>query len=94
MSQTTTFPLLALTLMLWLIWTDSVRPQRASRIVYSIRSLLFLAISALLMFRMLENPGAYSTGAKVLMVVTGLVGVLGAGYFGRKVVVRQAGPPF
>jgi hypothetical protein len=79
--------------MLWLIWTDSVRPQRGSRIMYALRGMVFLAVSGLLMFRVLEAPQVYTTGAKVLIAFTSAVGLLGAGYFGRKASLRDRPRP-
>ena len=90
---TTTFPLLVLTLMLWLIWTDSVRPARTSRVVYAVRALLFVAASVLVMYRLLQAPWYYSMTFRVVMVVASLVGLLGAAYFGRKVFPRPLRPP-
>jgi hypothetical protein len=90
MTQPSTFPLLALTLMLWLIWSDSVRPRRPSRFVYVLRAAIFIGASGVLMFRMLESPHAYSVASKVLVAVTSLVGVLGAGIFMRKAMLRAA----
>jgi hypothetical protein len=92
-AHTITYPLMALTLMLWLIWSDSVRSHRPSRIVYVIRGLLFLAVAGMIVMRMLEAPALYSTGARVLVGLNAVVGLVGAGYFIRKAALRVTGPP-
>ena len=80
----TTFPLLAITVMLWILWSDTVRPRRGSRLVYLIRMFLFLAMIAALYYNMFSYPTAFSTGARVLVGIATVVGLAGAIYFLRK----------
>ena len=84
MTTSTTFPLLALTVMLWILWSDSIRPTRPSRIVYAIRAVLFLAMTGVLIFNMFRYSSLFSSSSRILVALASLVGVIGAGYFVRK----------
>lgn len=90
MTTSTTFPLLALTVMLWILWSDSIRPTRPSRIVYSIRAVLFLAMTGVLIFNMIRYSALFSTGSRILVALASVVGVIGAGYFVRKIKASPA----
>jgi len=80
----TTFPLLAMTVMLWILWSDTVRPQRSSRIVYLVRMILFLAMIGALYYNLVSYPAAFTTTARVLVGLATIVGLTGAGYFFRR----------
>lgn len=80
----TTFPLLAMTVMLWILWSDTVRPHRSSRTVYFIRMVLFVAMIAALYYNVATYPSAFSTGARVLVGCATVVGLAGVIYFFRK----------
>ncbi|MBV9497695.1 MAG: hypothetical protein JOZ54_25900 [Acidobacteria bacterium] len=82
--------LAAITVMLWILWSDSVRARRSSQILYTIRIGLFLVMSGILILNMIRYPETFNTGSRVLAIVAALIGVLGAGYFARKL-VRRAG---
>ena len=43
-------PLAALTVMLWILWSDSVRPKRPSKFVYLIRVVIFLGVSGVMVW--------------------------------------------
>lgn len=75
------FPLLAMTVMLWILWSDTVRPRRSSRIVYYIRMILFLGMIAALYYNLAMYPSAFDTGARVLLGLATAVGLAGAVYF-------------
>jgi len=80
----------ALTVMLWILWSDSVRSRKPTPILYAVRILLYLAMAALLISNRIRYPRMFSTSASVLVVVTALVGVFGAVYFGRRIIRRRA----
>ena len=80
--------LMALTIMLWLVWSDTVRSRRQPPILYAVRIALFLIVSGVLILNMARSPAAFSTGARVVAVIAVGVGLFGAGYFGRRLVRR------
>ena len=80
----------ALTVMLWILWSDSVRSRKPTPILYAVRILLYLTMAALLIGNRIRYPQMFSTSASVLVVVTALVGVFGAVYFGRRIIRRRA----
>ena len=80
----------ALTVMLWILWSDSVRSRKPTPILYAVRILLYLTMAALLISNRIRYPRMFSTSASVLVVVTALVGVFGAVYFGRRIIRRRA----
>jgi hypothetical protein len=79
----------AMTVMLWIIWSDTIRTRRPTIILYSIRVLLFLAMSGVLVFNRYRLPWLYTSSTRALTYLAAGVGVLGAVYFGRKLVVRR-----
>ena len=78
----------ALTVMLWILWSDSVRSRKPSRMLYSVRIVLFLTMSGVLIFNMIRYPALYSAGGRVLVIAAAMVGVGGAGYFGKRIALR------
>ena len=82
------FAIAALTVMLWILWSDSLRSRRPTPVLYAVRVLLYLTMAALLIFNRFRYPRMFSTSASVLVVITALVGVGGALYFGRRMIRR------
>ena len=78
-----------MTVMLWLIWSDTLRSRRPVVILYVIRIALFLGVSAMLIANMLRYPHLHPGSSKIFTVAAALVGVLGAGYFVRRLVRRS-----
>lgn len=78
----------ALTLMLWILWSDSLRSRRPTPILYAMRVALYLIVTGVLLLNLIRYPRMFSGGARVLAVVAALVGLFGAFYFGRKLVRR------
>jgi hypothetical protein len=78
--------LTALTLMLWILWRDSLRSRRPSQIVFTVRIALFLIVSGVLLLNLIRYPYLYTTTAKAFTGLAALVGIGGAGYFGRRLV--------
>jgi hypothetical protein len=83
-------PLAALTVMLWILWSDSVRPRKPTKFVYLVRVVLFLGVAAVMVWNVFRYPGAFQGASLVFTWVAVAVGVLGAIYFGRKVTERPA----
>ena len=78
----------ALTVMLWILWSDTIRRKRSSQALYAVRILLYLLVSALLVINRIRYPHLFSSSATVLIAVTAFVGLFGAFYFGRRLVRR------
>jgi hypothetical protein len=78
-----------ITVMLWILWSDTIRARRPSQILYAVRIALFLIVAGVLVLNMVRRPELYPGGTRTLTVVAAAVGVLGAGYFGRRLVLRK-----
>lgn len=78
----------AITIMLWLIWSDTLRQRTGSGILYAVRVALFLIVGAILVLNRIRYPFLFSTGATALVIVAVLVAVGGAVYFARRLVRR------
>jgi hypothetical protein len=78
----------AMTVMLWILWRDTVRPRRPSPILYTMRVALYLIVSGLLTLNMVRYPAHFSGSARVVAIMAVIVGVIGAGYFARRLVRR------
>ncbi len=78
----------ALTVMLWILWSDTLRSRRPTPVLYGIRVLLFLTMAALLVVNRYRFPWLFTTTSTVLVVLTAFVGLFGAFYFGRRLVRR------
>lgn len=82
------FAIAALTVMLWILWSDTVRPRRASQLLYAVRVGLYLVVSGILILNRVRYPRYFSGGATAAVVITVAVGVFGAFWFGRRLVRR------
>ena len=78
----------ALTVMLWIVWSDTLRPRRPSPVLYAWRIALYLIMSGILILNMVRYPAQFSGSAKAVAIVAAVVGVFGAGYFARRLVTR------
>ena len=78
----------ALTVMLWILWSDSLRSRRSSPALYALRVALYLIVSAILVLNRVRYPNMFSTGATVLVALAVLVGLFGAYWFARRLVAR------
>lgn len=81
-----------ITVMLWILWSDSIRRHRPSQIVYTVRIALFLVVSAVQVLNMVRYPGIYDASSRAVTILAVAIGVGGAVYFGRKL-VRRSGTP-
>jgi hypothetical protein len=89
----TTFALAALTLMLWLMWSDSVRPRRPHAAMYLFRAVLFLAAVGAMIYNVFAFPRSYTTGARVLVAFVAVVGIVGAVFFVRRALIPASYRP-
>jgi hypothetical protein len=78
----------ALTVMLWILWSDSVRRSRSAPALYALRVALYVIVSAILVLNRLRYPNMFSTAATVLVAVAVMVGLFGAYWFARRLVAR------
>jgi len=78
----------AITVMLWLVWSDTVRARRPGQILYAVRIALFLIVSGIFILNMVRYPRYFAGAARPLAAAAVLIGVLGALYFGRRLVRR------
>jgi hypothetical protein len=79
----------AITVMLWIMWSDTIRAKRPSQVLYTVRIALFLIISGILAVNLFRYPAFFSGSARGVVIVAVLVGVCGAGYFARRLVLRR-----
>jgi asparagine N-glycosylation enzyme membrane subunit Stt3 len=82
------YAIAALTVMLWILWSDSTRARRASQALYAVRVALYLVVSGILILNRVRYPQYFSGGATVALVLAVLVGLFGAFWFGRRLVRR------
>lgn len=80
--------LAALTVMLWILWSDTVRARRSSQILYAGRIALYLVASGILILNLVRYPRRFSGGAWAIAIAAVAVGLVGAGYFARRLVRR------
>lgn len=78
----------SLTVMLWILWADTVRKRPPAPILYTVRIALFLIMSGVLTLNLVRYPGAFSPAARAFALIAVVVGIFGAVYFGRKLVRR------
>ena len=80
----TLLPLAMLTVMMFLIWSDSIRPRRAHPISYLIRAALFAGASGVLVFNRLRYPHLYEPAASLFIIIAVLFGIFGTVHFVRR----------
>ncbi|HET7711129.1 MAG TPA: hypothetical protein VFL80_04305 [Thermoanaerobaculia bacterium] len=80
--------LAALTVMLWILWSDTLRARRASQVLYAMRVALYLVVTGILILNLARYPRMFSGGAWTISILAILVGLVGAGYFARRLVRR------
>jgi hypothetical protein len=81
--------LATITVMLWIIWSDTLRGKRPTPILYAVRIALYLIISFILILNSIRYPEIFSGSARTLTVVAVIVGLGGAAYFGRRLVLKR-----
>lgn len=78
-----------ITIMLWIIWSDTIRARKPTPILYAVRIALFLIVSGVLLLNVFRYPRIFSGGSRILTVVAIAVGLAGAVYFARRLTVRR-----
>lgn len=77
-----------ITVMLWILWSDTLRARRPSPILYTVRIGLYLVVSGVLIHNIVRYPHIYRGGALPVTIVAIAIGLVGATYFARKLVRR------
>jgi phosphatidylserine synthase len=78
-----------ITVMLWIMWSDTIRARRPSQILYAVRIALYLIVSGILVLNMIRYPHLFPGTSRVLCIVAVLVGISGAAYFARRLILRR-----
>ena len=78
----------AITVMLWILWSDTLRARKPSPILYTVRIALYLIISGIMVLNLVRYPTLFSGSTRILVFMAVGIGLLGAGYFGRRLVRR------
>ena len=78
----------AMTVMLWIMWSDTLRARKPSPLLYTMRIALFLIVSGVLILNMVRYPQYFAGTTRAVTIVAATVGILGAGYFARRLVRR------
>ncbi len=82
------YAIAAITVMLWIMWSDTLRARRPSPLLYTIRIALFLVVSGVLLHNLVRYPHVFAGGGRAFAIIAVLVGILGAAYFARRLVRR------
>ena len=86
-------PLAALTVMLWLLWSDSIRRGKQLKVFYFVRMILFGAVAGVMVFNVVEHAELFGRTGKVMSWLASVVGVVGVVFFFRKLTAAPAPPP-
>ncbi|HVR43827.1 MAG TPA: hypothetical protein VMS56_10340 [Thermoanaerobaculia bacterium] len=91
MNQTAGFliPVAAITMMLWLLWSESLRPRPMPRQWYVFRAVIYLGIAATMLYNGWRYAWAFSTWNFVFIGTAVAVAVAGAAFFLRKAFPRK-----
>lgn len=83
------FPVAAMTLMLWLLWSESLRARVQAPAWHLFRAALYLGMAAVMVFNGWRYRAAFTTGNFVLLGLAAAVGLLGVGFYLRKAFPRK-----
>jgi hypothetical protein len=83
-----TIPLAALTLMMWIVWSDSVRRRRSAPSMYYFRVVLYIAACGVLGWSLWRDWHRVGLSTTVLTIIAILFGLGGAAYFARQARAR------
>ncbi len=78
----------AITIMLWIVWSDTLRAQRPSQILYAMRIALYLVVSGIFILNLVRYPRMFAGTAYGLAIAAIAIGIGGAAYFARRLVKR------
>jgi len=79
----------AMTVMLWIIWSDILRTRRPMPLLYALRIALFLIVAGIMVLNLVRYPNYFTGGARIFAFLAVGVGIIGAIHFGRKLVLRR-----
>jgi len=79
----------AITVMLWILWSDTLRARKPTPILYAMRVALYLIVAGVLILNMFRYPWLFLGPTKVLTIVAAVIGILGGGYFAMRLVRRS-----
>jgi hypothetical protein len=77
-----------MTVMLWIMWSDTIRARKPSPVLYTMRIAFYLLASAVLVLNMIRYPHLFSGSSRVFAILAVAVGVAGALYFARRLARR------
>ena len=80
--------LAVITVMLWLLWSDSLRSRKPTPILYAVRIALFLIATGVLILNLLRYPELFTGATRLLVLMAIGIGLLGAAYFARRLTRR------
>ncbi len=80
--------LAAITVMLWIIWSDTIRAKRSTPVLYAWRIALYVIVAGIFLLNVIRYPSQFNSSARILAVLASVVGLFGAGYFTRRLVRR------
>lgn len=78
-----------ITVMLWIMWSDTIRARKPSPILYAVRIALYLIVSGILVLNMVRHPDIFAGSSRLVTIAAVVIGLLGAGYFARRLVLRR-----
>lgn len=78
-----------ITVMLWIMWSDTIRARRPAPILYAVRIALYLIVSGILVLNMIRYPHLFPGTSRVLCIAAVLIGLSGAAYFARRLILRR-----
>lgn len=89
MNNPAAMAIIAMTVMLWILWSDTVRARRPAPVLYALRIALYLIVSGILILNLIRYPHVFAGGSRALMIAAVLVGLVGAAYFTRRLVLKK-----
>jgi phosphatidylserine synthase len=82
------FAIAIMTVMLWIMWSDTIRSQKPTPILYVVRIAFFLIASGVLILNVIRYPNMFGGSARVFAILAAVVGIIGAAYFARRLTRR------
>jgi hypothetical protein len=77
-----------MTVMLWIMWSDTIRARKPSPVLYATRIAFYLIASGVLVLNLVRYPHLFGGSARVFAIMAVCVGVAGAAYFARRLTRR------